>query len=63
MFQYVYHIHTKVMGVNLVFTLQEISCKYADVECSMDCVLSVLVDSVYKYVNYMPLCTCLILNL
>uniref|UniRef100_A0A8C6ECE7 Uncharacterized protein n=1 Tax=Moschus moschiferus TaxID=68415 RepID=A0A8C6ECE7_MOSMO len=47
-----------------VFTLQEVSCKYAYVECNMDHVqVSVLVDTVYKYVNYIPLCTCLILNL
>lgn len=54
MFQYVYHIHTKVMGVNLVFTLQEISCKYADVECSMDCVCSELFGgySLYEPIIY-----------
>ena len=38
------------MGVNLVFTLQEISCKYADVECSMDCVCSELFGGYSLYV-------------
>uniref|UniRef100_A0A4W2C095 Uncharacterized protein n=1 Tax=Bos indicus x Bos taurus TaxID=30522 RepID=A0A4W2C095_BOBOX len=47
-----------------VFTLQEVSCKHAYVECNMDHVqVSILVDTVYKYVNYIPLCTCLIWNL
>ena len=50
MFQYVYHIRTKVMGINFVFTLQEI-CKYADIECSMDCVRSELFGG---YSLYMP---------
>uniref|UniRef100_A0A8B9XSB5 Uncharacterized protein n=1 Tax=Bos mutus grunniens TaxID=30521 RepID=A0A8B9XSB5_BOSMU len=51
-------------GNQFVFTLQEVSCKHAYVECNMDHVqVSVLVDTVYKYVNYIPLCTCLIWNL
>ena len=52
MFQYVYHIRTKVMGINFLFTLQEISCKYADIECSTDYVRSELFGG---YGLYMPI--------
>ena len=52
------------MKISFVFPLQEVSCKYADVECNMDHVqVSVLMDTVYKYASYIPSCACLNLNL
>ncbi|KAL4836567.1 hypothetical protein H8958_001082 [Nasalis larvatus] len=53
-----------MMGVHFVFTLQYISCKYANVECNVDCVLvEFLGDTVYKYTNYIPSYIRLILSL